>query len=164
MQIHAEHNDTMKTSDTVLKKYTSHFIWKVAKTLLTVLLWEGVGDRTEMQHIDPHCISHNRVSFSFSWAAQSQAQGPTPLDAGFLYPILSPTGLQTHWLSVLTELYNGSSAQSISLEWHVWLSSSGNNCHPVTRSISSGASVYDCSMGFYLVPYCQPSPPTRFLP
>ena len=24
--------------------------------------------------------------------------------------------------------------------------------------------VYDCSMGFYLVPYCQPSLPTRFLP
>ena len=29
---------------------------------------------------------------------------------------------------------------------------------------SSGASVYDCTMGFYLVPYCQPTPPTRFLP
>ena len=30
--------------------------------------------------------------------------------------------------------------------------------------LSSGASVYDCTTGFYLVPYCQPSPPTRFLP
>ena len=46
-----------------------------------------------------------------------------------------------------------------SLEWHVWLSSSGNNCHAVHRSLSSGASVYDCTAGFYLVPYCQPSPP-----
>ena len=44
-----------------------------------------------------------------------------------------------------------------SLEWHVWLSSSGNNCHAVHRSLSSGASVYDCTAGFYLVPYCQPS-------
>ena len=70
------------------------------------------------------------------------------------------TGLQTHWLPVFTELYNS----SISLEWHVWLSSSGNNCHAVHRSLSSGASVYDCTMGFSLVPYCQPSPPTRFLP
>ena len=51
-----------------------------------------------------------------------------------------------------------------SLEWHVWSSSSGNNCHAVPRSLSSGASVYDCTAGFYLVPYCQPSPPTRFLP
>ena len=51
-----------------------------------------------------------------------------------------------------------------SLEWHVWSSSSGNNCHAVHRSLSSGASVYDCTMGFYLVPYCQPSLPTWFLP
>ena len=50
-----------------------------------------------------------------------------------------------------------------SLEWHVWSSSSGNDCHAVHRSLSSGASVYDCAMGFYLVPYCQPSPPTWFL-
>ena len=27
----------------------------------------------------------------------------------------------------------------------------------------SGASVYECTMGFYLAPYCQPVPPTRFL-
>ena len=51
-----------------------------------------------------------------------------------------------------------------SLEWPVWSSSSGNNCHAVHRSLSSGASVYDCTAEFYLVPYCQPSPPTRFLP
>ena len=50
-----------------------------------------------------------------------------------------------------------------SLEWHVWSSSSGNNCHAVHRSLSSGASVYECTMGFYLVPYCQPRPPTRIL-
>ena len=50
-----------------------------------------------------------------------------------------------------------------SLEWHVWSSSRGNNCHAVHRSPSSGASVFVCTMGFYLVPYCQPSPPTRFL-
>ena len=83
---------------------------------------------------------------------------------GGLGGIFSPTGLQTNWLPVFTELYNSSIAHSISLEWHVWLSSSGNNCHAVHRSLSSGASVYDCSMGFYLVPYCQPSPPTGFLP
>ena len=69
-----------------------------------------------------------------------------------------------NWLPVFTELYNSSIAHSISLEWHVWSSSSGNNCHAVLRSLSSGASVYDCTMGFYLVPYCQPSPPLRFLP
>ena len=49
-----------------------------------------------------------------------------------------------------------------SLEWHVWSSSSGKNCHAVHRSLSSGASVYECTMGFYLVPYYQQSPPMRF--
>ena len=76
------------------------------------------------------------VSFSFSRAAQLEAWGPTLLGAGFLYRILSPTGLQTNWLPVFTELYNSSIAHSISLEWHVWLSSSGNNCHAVHRCIS----------------------------
>ena len=65
---------------------------------------------------------------------------------------------------VFTELYNSSIAHSISLKWHVWSSSNGNNCHAVHRTLSSCASVYDCTMGFYLVSYCQPSLPTRFLP
>ena len=50
-----------------------------------------------------------------------------------------------------------------SLERHVWSSSSGNNCHAVQRSLSSGASVYECIIGFYLVPFRQPNPATRFL-
>ena len=56
-------------------------------------MWEGVGDRTELQHIDPHSIGHNRVSFPFSWAAQPGAWGPASLGAAFLYCILSPTRL-----------------------------------------------------------------------
>ena len=67
-----------------LEKYTSHFIWKGC-------VWKGVGDRTELKHIDPHSIDHDRVSFPFSWAAQP---GPcSTLDASFLNRILSPTGL-----------------------------------------------------------------------
>ncbi len=50
-----------------------------------------------------------------------------------------------------------------SLEWHVWSSSSGNKCHAVQRSLFSGTSVYECIMGFYLVLFRQPNPPTRFL-
>ena len=50
-----------------------------------------------------------------------------------------------------------------SLESHVWSSLSGNNCHAVQRSLSSGASVYVCIMGFYHVPFRQLNPPTRFL-
>ena len=177
-------------------------------------MWEGVGDWTELQYIDPH--SYGIVSFSFSRAAPPEAQGPSSLlNDGFLYCILSPTGLQnsiggpkgpfgrvwfslphlvsdvsdpqlirgskgplrrafsttsyqqllwtpTVWLPVFTELYY-SSTPTQSLEWHVWSSSSGNNCHAVQRSLSSSASVYECIMRFYLVPFHQPNPPTRSL-
>ena len=53
-----------------LEKYTSHFIWKGC-------VWEGVGDRKELQLIDPHSIGHNCVSFLLSWAAQPGAWGPS---------------------------------------------------------------------------------------
>ena len=79
MQMHAcrtwRHNKDERHSS--LEKYTSHFIWKGSKGLLKVLLWEGVGDRTELQHIDPHFYGHNSVSFLFSWAAQPGARGPS---------------------------------------------------------------------------------------
>ena len=54
--------------------------------------------------------------------------------------------------SVLTELYNSSTptqSPTRSLKSHVWSSSSGNNCHAVHRSLSSGASVYECTMGIF---------------
>ena len=113
--------------------------------------------------LTPTLMAISIVSVLFFRAAQREALWPTLLGVGFLYRILSPMGLQTHWLPVFTVLYNSSIAHSISLEWHVWLSSSGNNCLAVHRSLSSGASVYDCTTVFYLVPYCQPSPPTQFL-
>ena len=92
------------------------------------------------------------VSFLFSGAAQPEARGPTLLGAGFLYRILSPTGLQTHWgsrgrlllgggflyhilslthlmsnslTSCLTELYNSSIALSIS----ILMASQAGICH-----------------------------------
>ena len=127
---------------------------------------EGVGDRTELQHIDPPTLmAISVVSFSFSRAAQPEARGPA------LCWMLAFSATPCHqrvwspnWLPIFTELYKSSIAHSISLEWHVWSSSSGNNCHAVHTSLSSGALVYDCTMGFYLIPYCQPSLPTRFLP
>ena len=97
------------------------------------------------------------VSFSFSRAAQPVAPGPILLGAGFLYRILSPTGLvskQTDFLSSPSYMIVQSPTQylpitghrdlslPLSLEWHAWLSSSGNNCHAVHRSLSSGASVW----------------------
>ena len=70
------------------------------------------------------------------------------------------TATRTVLTSVLTELYNSSTptrSPTQSLKLHFWSSSSGNNCHAVHRSLSSGASVYECTMGiFYLVPFHQP--------
>ena len=79
---------------------------------------------------------------------------------GFPYHISSITPSQTVTGTVLTELYNSSTptrSPTRSLKSHVWSSSSGNNCHAVHRSLSSGASVYECTMViFYLVPFHQP--------
>ena len=147
---------------TSLKRYTSHFIWKVC-------VWEGVGDQTELQHIDPHSYGHQRCVFLVLQGCS------TLLGVGFLYCHLSPTGLVSKLTDFLsspsyiivqspTQYFPMTGHQDVSLppflEWHVWSSSSGNNCHAVHRSLSSGASVYDCTAGFYLVSYCQPSPPT----
>ena len=93
MQMHACRIIT--TSDTVLlEKYTSHFIWKGC-------VWEGVGDRTELQHIDPHTYGHNCVSFPFSWAAQPRAWGPSLSGCWFSLPhlISNSSDLQTDWIS-----------------------------------------------------------------
>ena len=54
MQNH--NNDTIKTSDTVLRKIYLSFYWKGC-------VGEGVGDLTELQHINPNSIGHNWVSF-----------------------------------------------------------------------------------------------------
>ena len=93
---------------------------------------------------------------AFFIASYHQLVSKTPSGV-FPYHILSPTSLipNSIWLPVLTELYNSSTptqSPTQSLEWHVWSSSSGNNCHTVQRSLSSGASVYECIMGFLPCP------------
>ena len=113
IHLHAEaysthYKDELHSS---LEKYTSHFIWKAC-------VWEGVGDRQELQHVDPLSSGHNSVSFRFvlgpslsgtcshssifspTATSQSGAWGPTLLGAGFLYRISTPTHLQlTDFLS-----------------------------------------------------------------
>ena len=50
------------------------------------------------------------------------------------------------------------------LESHVGSSSSGNNCHAVHRPLSSGASVYECTMGIFFTSshFISQFPPSRF--
>ena len=59
------HNDTTikMQEDFFIKICTSHFIVRVRKGLLRVLLWEGVVDRTELQYIDPHSYGRQPCVF-----------------------------------------------------------------------------------------------------
>ena len=84
-----------------LEKYTSHFIWKG-------WVWEGVGDRTELQYIDPHSYGHNSVSFPFSWAAPLGPWGPS---------------LSGCWFSLPHLISNSSDSQLIEFPVHcvIWL-------------------------------------------
>ena len=53
-----------------------------------------MGDRTELQHIDPPSPSgHRCVSFLFSWAVQPGAWGPSLSGTCSHSSIFSPTGL-----------------------------------------------------------------------
>ena len=79
------------SEDFLRKICTSHFIVRVRKGLLRVLLWEGVGDRTELQYIDPHSYGCQRYVFLILQGCSTG--GPGAHSAGFLYCILSPTGL-----------------------------------------------------------------------
>ena len=113
---------------------TSHFIVRVQKGLLKVCAWEGAGDRTELQYIDPHSYGRQRCVFlvllmlnqrtrcsAFCWVmafsttfcqqllwtpTQSGAPRASSAWCGFPYHISSLT--PTIWLLVLTELYNSS--------------------------------------------------------
>ena len=124
----------------------------------------------------PTLMAIGVVSFSFSRPAQPEACGPTLLSAGFFFHILSPMGLVSKLVSkltVFTELYNSSITHSISP--HNWPSGMCHfrcpwngmfDCHWVEITVMqfTGHSLpvhqIDCTVGFYLVPYCQPSLPT----
>ena len=126
MQNH--NDDTIITSDTVLRKIYLSLYWKGC-------VWEQVGERTKLQHIDPHFIGHNRVSFPFSWAVQPGAWGPSLSGCWFSLPHLisnssdpqlvwSPNcnssigGLRAHsagcWLSLPHLVSNSSDPQLLS--------------------------------------------------
>ena len=157
---------------------------KGSKRLFKVLLWEGVGDRTELQYFDPHSYVRQRCVFLVLQGFSTG--GPGAHSAGWWLSLLhlitnfsgpqlirvpegpfgwvwlslphlvyNPLRTLTALTSVLTELYNSSTptqSPTRSLEWYVWSSSSWNNCHAVHRSLSSGASVYECTMGILARP------------
>ena len=146
-------------------------------------MWEGVGDWTETAKYWPPqplwtlpCLVFVLLGCSTGGPGGGQLSAECWLSlphlvingSGLQNSLGVPRALSAGWCLSLPHLVSNSSDLQLtvftqSLEWYVWSSSSGNNCHAVHRSLSSGASVYECTMGFYLVPYCQPSPPTWFL-
>ena len=68
------------------KIYPSHFILeRVAKGLILVMWERWVGDRTELQHIDPHSPVYHSLSFPISWAAQPGPGGPASARTWFSF-------------------------------------------------------------------------------
>ena len=171
LHIHAEskrrHND--KDERRLLLKNIPLILFE------STCVWEGVGDRTELQYIDPPFLWPSALCLSRSPGLLNRRPGGPALCWMLAFSIascpqllVSKTGLQ-NWSPKLTDFLSSPSyiivqSPTQSSQWHVWSSSSGNNCHAVHRSLSSGASVCDCTMRFYLVTFCQPSPPTLFLP
>ena len=133
----------------------------------------------------------NVVSFSFSSGPQFNQGSREPLRPGVVFPTTSPLQLALelnctlfnssalYYLQTSTRRYGHASTPlqflpisgdrdvslPLSLEWSVWSSSGGNNCHTVHRSLSSGASVYECTMGIFYYSssyFISQFPPTRF--
>ena len=95
MQSHAEHNNAIiMTTGHSLKKYTSPFIWKVC-------VWDGVGDRTDLQHIDPHSYGHQRLFPALQGCSTGGLGAHSAAD--FLNHILSPKVLISKLVSKLTD-------------------------------------------------------------
>ena len=159
-----------------LEKYTSHFIWKAVcereleikqncNILTPTLMANSVVSFSFSRVAQPEArgpafcwvLAFSTTSCLQTFWSPNCSRGPLLPGAGFLYHILSPTDwifcapsyiivqLPTQYLPI-TGHRNVSLPPS--LEWHVWSSSSGNSCHAVHRSLSSGASVYDCTVGF----------------
>ena len=106
----------------------------------------------------PHSYGHQRFFPVLQGCSTGGPGAQLSARCCFLYRIISPTLLipkLTDFLSSPSYIIVQSPTQYLpitghrnvsfppSLEWHVWSSSSGNNCHAVHRSLSSGASVCD---------------------
>ena len=88
------HNDTIikqTSEDFLIKICTYHFICNVC-------VWEGVGDRTELQYFDPHSYGHQRCVFLVLQGCSTW--GPEAHSAGW-------------WLSLLHLISNFSGPQLI---------------------------------------------------
>ena len=125
LQIHIyiytqHHNDTINkqtSEDSLTNICTSHFIVRVRKGYSRFYCERELETEQNCNILTPTLIAVNVVSFSFSRAAQPEAQRPTLLGDGFLYCILSASSLDPNsigapspfglvWLSLPNLVYN----------------------------------------------------------
>ena len=138
--------------------------------ILTPLLWPSALCLSRSQGLlnrrprGPLCWVMAFFTASYQHLLWTPIQSEAPSPSGLVCLSLPHLVYNSVWsltgTSVLTELYNSptpTQSPTRSLESHVWSKLSGNNCHAVHRSLSSGASVYEYTMGiFYLVLFHQP--------
>ena len=140
--------------------------------MFQVCVWERAGDRTLLKYFDPEVMAVSVVflvlhgcstgALAFLTTSCLPPQLYSPVSTGSLNstdrnstrrPYIT-FKLPRADMDTLPRLLPISGDQDVSLplslEWPVWSSSSGNNCHPVQRSLSSGASVYESIMGSFL--------------
>ena len=167
------HNDKRRAKTSLANIYTSHFIvtfvcgrsWRPNRTAIfwPPLLWPSALCLSR----SPGLLNRRPRGSALCWvmafftASYQQLlwtpthQGPEgPFSLAWLSLPQSYQQLNSNCpqLLVLTELYNSSThiqSPTRSLECPVWSSSSGNNCHAVQKSLSSGSSVYESIMGFF---------------
>ena len=96
--LYTQHNKDERHSS--LEKYTSHFIERV-------VCERELETKQNCNILTPTLMAISVVSSSFSRVAQPEAWGPSSLlGAGFLYRILSPTGLVSKLTDFLSSLSN----------------------------------------------------------
>ena len=137
---------------------------------ITEIFWPQSYGRQRCGFLVPHGCSTGALAFLTTFRLTPSANVllvlnstrlySTVLNSSALYYLQTPTRWYGH-ASTPPQLLPISGDRNVSLplplEWPVWSSSSGNNCHAVQRSLSSGASVNESIMGFfYLVPFHQP--------
>ena len=139
LHIHAEYMLTqwIKTSEDFFKKiYLSLY-------LKGLCVWEGVGDQTELQYIDPHSYGHQRCVFLVLQSCSTGWLGPSRwLQASSAATCHQRNSKLTDFLSSPSYIIVQSPTQYIPMTGHrdvllpPSLASSGNNCHAVHRSLS----------------------------
>ena len=120
-----------------LEKYTSHFIHNGWKGLRKVMCERWFGDWTKTaKYWPPNSSSQSSASFSFSWAAQPGAWGPS-LSAESWFPQLKLEhwlqALNSNWLELpvhwLILLFYAHSIQTVDSQGYPLTSSTGCTCY-----------------------------------